>query len=190
MAANYEFALIGETEVTNNSNSSISVSFTFSDFAEFFVTAKLRAYTTTTGNHSIDVGMLNSSGSIDSISNNYSGGYYGGQPASGGSSISWWGGTSNSAFRPFRVTDSHSAYGSERWTLCHWQIAHQPSSSGTYWPWVGQTIIPATDGRIGFWGAAQATNNTYASNHSGLYVRGDYAFAAGSKLTVWGHGHV
>lgn len=51
---------------------------------------------------------------------------------------------------------------------------------------------PETDGDLGVWGAAQASNNTYegGSGKSGLYVQGDYAFAAGSKLTVWGHAHV
>lgn len=190
MAANYEFALIGETEVTNNTSYTMQLNFTYGDFAEFFVTAKLRAYATTTGNHSIDIGQTDSSNAIPAINNMYAGGYYGGQISSGTGSVSWWGGTSNSAFRPFRTTDSHSAYGSGRWTVCHWQLANQPNQS-QYWPWVGQTISPQTDGRIGVWGAAQASNNTYGSSHGGIYIRcSDYPFASGSKLTVWGHGHV
>ena len=53
MTASYEFQLVGETEATTNSASSISLSFTYSDFDEFFVTAKLRTTQTTAGNHSI-----------------------------------------------------------------------------------------------------------------------------------------
>tara|TARA_B100001758_G_C18390176_1_gene602430 strand:- start:64 stop:645 length:582 start_codon:yes stop_codon:yes gene_type:complete len=193
MTASYEFQLVGETETTTNSASSISVSFTYSDFDEFFVTAKLRNTQTTAGNHSIHVGMLNSSGSIDAVSSMYAGGYYGGSGATSQGNIQWWGGTTNSAFRPFRIGDNNSGFGSERWTICHWQIAQQGSVSGIYWPWVGQCMKPETDGDLGVWGAAQASNNTYEGgsyNSSGFYIQGDYAFAAGSKLTVWGQAHV
>ena len=191
MAANYEFALIGETEVTNNTSYTMQLNFTYADFSEFFITAKLRAYTTGTGNRSIDVGMTDSSNNINSISSMYASGYYGGYTAHSTGGGAWWGGTSNAAFRPLRISDRFDGGASDRWTICHWQIAHQPDVQSNYWPWVGQCMIPYNDGRLGVFGAAQATNNTYHTTGGGLYIRcNDYPFASGSKMTVWGHGHV
>tara|TARA_R110000787_G_scaffold174977_8_gene287526 strand:+ start:454 stop:1029 length:576 start_codon:yes stop_codon:yes gene_type:complete len=191
MTANYEFALIGETEATDSTSYSIQLNFTYADFAEYFITAKLRSFTNTVDDHAIVTGMVLNNGTIPTINAMYAGGYYGGQPTGQGTgSGTWFGGTSNAAFQPFRISDNNSAYGTGRWSICHWQIASQPNNGG-YWPWVGQCMVPQTDGRIGVWGAVQAGNHTYSSNHGGLYIKSDsYPFVAGSKLTVWGHGHV
>tara|TARA_B100000131_G_scaffold317509_1_gene359654 strand:+ start:1147 stop:1716 length:570 start_codon:yes stop_codon:yes gene_type:complete len=189
MAADYEIQLVGETEVENNTSYTIQTNFTFADYAEYIITAKLKAYTNSTTNSTIDVGFTESDNSISSVTTILAAMYYMGYNAYSSNSGGWWGGTSNSAFRPLRINSNASGYGTDKWTLCHWQIASQNQS--TYWPWVGQTMVPYTDGRLGVYGGTFASNTTYGGSKGGIYVRcNDYPFASGSKLSVWGLAHV
>ena len=41
MTANYEFALIGETEATDSTSYSIQLNFTYADFAEYHLLTQL-----------------------------------------------------------------------------------------------------------------------------------------------------
>lgn len=191
MTANYEFALIGETEVSNNTSYTMQTNFTFDDFSEFFITAKLRAYVTGTTYRAIDVGFTESNNTIPNVSYVYASAYYGGYPAHSQGYGAWWGGTSNAAFRPHRISDRFNGSASDRWTICHWQIAHQANAQGANSPWVGQCMAPYNDGRLAVYGGTYTSNNTSNSGKGGIYVRcNSYPFASGSKLTVWGHANV